>query len=298
MKTYKAKPDTQKEYKVTHKDFNEALSVNKYLLQDNKYYGVCPYCDSPVQLIGLAKEIEKTPHARHTKNNINKVADKTIESIYCPLNTHKRDADPEERLAVITERSLLIRRNFIEIYDVIAKMINNFSDIYYSYEQKLELFKRGYRGKIWLFPEISQSNIPWILLYTESPQEIKTRLIKQNSILYHDMEKLGIKFKDSYVENYSIIENQWHHKLENTVYKLVNHQRKFNGNYDYVETFHARLTHSRLYDDPPVEDYYTYSDKKINVDHQKFYKMINYYNKNNMRDEKLLRAIKDFVNNN
>lgn len=295
MKTYKAVVNSQKEYNVTHKDFESALKINKNLLQDSKYYGICPYCDSPVQLIGLSKEIKNTPHARHTETDVPKVADKTIEAVYCPLNTHKKDANPEDRLSVVTERSLLIKKCLIENYDVISKMINNISDIFFSYEHKTQLFKRAYKGKIWLFPEITQSNIPWILLYTESPMDIKNRLIKQDSKLFQDLKKKGITFMESYITNYSIIDYKDHCKLERTYYSFTNHKRRFDEKNNYIESLHAMLTHSRINDIPPVEGYYTYSDKKIIVDHQELYKKINYYNKNQKRNLKFLEEIKNII---
>ncbi|MBQ1197050.1 MAG: hypothetical protein IIX47_00405 [Spirochaetaceae bacterium] len=295
MKTYKAKINSLKEYTVTHKDFEQALQINKHLLQNNNYYGICPYCDSPVQLIGLSKKVNITAHARHTKNSIKNVANKTEQSNYCPLNTHKRDANPEDRFSIENIHSLEVKKRFIENYDVIAKIINYYSDIFYSYNKKIELFKRAYRGKIWLFPEISQSNIPWILLYTEEPQEITSRPIKKDSTLFHDLKKIGINFTESFMKNYFLIDFKDHSKLKNTVYKLTKHQRKFNKTNDYEETFHAMLTKSKIYDIPPTEGFYTYSDKKIVIDHQELENKINYYNQRNSRDNILLDEIKKFL---
>lgn len=43
--------------------------------------------------------------------------------------------------------------------------------------------EKAYNAKIWLFPKIDMSNIPWILLYCKSAEEIKQKLIKNDSNL-------------------------------------------------------------------------------------------------------------------
>ena len=126
--------------------------------------------------------------------------------MYCPANTHKKEINKDERLATETKCSLQIKKIFIEDFDVIAKIVNHYSDVYYSKKEKLELFKNAYNAKIWLFPKIDMSNIPWILLYCKSAEEIKQKLIKNDSNLYDFLKSKKVILKPSAkVKNYSFI---------------------------------------------------------------------------------------------
>lgn len=299
MKKYKARTDSKKEYEVTKKDFEKARLDNPFLYQDGKYYGVCPYCNSPVQLIGLEHEIKRSNFARHTKGSISKVAEKTVKAMYCPENSHKKTADANERIELENEENLLIKEDLIERFDIIAKIINKYSDIYYSFEQKIELFSNAYKSKIWLYPLCDQSNIPWILLYCKQSEEITHKLIKNDSKLYTFLKSKKIRLiASTKIKNYSFIDNKDYGIVENMRYSFTFHKRYLDSKDNYHETLCAVLTRSNQYNTPPEDGYTEYFKGKIEIDHQEFYKMINYYNKNNMRDEKLLRAVKDFVNNN
>ena len=64
MQTFKAKIEKNTEYKVTAEDFKIACKVNRELVQDKSFYGICPHCDGPVQLIGLYKK--KETETRHS----------------------------------------------------------------------------------------------------------------------------------------------------------------------------------------------------------------------------------------
>ena len=291
MKKFKATVNSMKEYSVTKEDFEEALIINDKLKQNDKYYGICPYCDSPVRLVGLTYEIIRTPFAQHTENSIAGVAEKTVESFYCPANTHKKTCDIDSRLQKETPRSLEIKKIFIENFDVIAKIINTHSDIYYSKEEKKKLFINACKSKIWLFPEISESNIPFILLYCKQPEEITKKLIKVNSNLYNFLKNLNVELNESFIKDYVIIAPKEYKKVEHIQYSFTHHRRTFNKNDDYTETIHALVTKSRRFEEPPVSDYYTFADEKIIIDHQELYNKINYYNRIQKRDTELLAEI-------
>lgn len=292
MKTYKAIINSVKEYKVTKEDFENALKVNENLYQDGKYYGVCPYCDSPVKLIGLLREIKVSPYAQHTLNSVKNVADKTFETIFCPANTHRKEVDPEERLSKETNRSLKIKQFFIENFDIAAKIANSYSDIYYSKKEKIELFKNACKAKIWLFPEIDMSNLPWILLYLKSPESIKIRLIKKNSKLYELLNQKEIQLKDSFMENYVRIAPEDYNKVEHWRYSFTQHRRYMDKNDDYKETIHSMLTMPKHYVIPYGDGFYTFLDELIEIDHQEVFNKIEFCNKNNFRDTDLLSEIK------
>lgn len=103
MKTYKASVNSQKEYAVTQKDFDIARLDNPNLFQDGRYYGVCPYCNSPVKLIGLTHEIKVSPYAQHTEGDVASIAKKTrkkdygiVENMYYSFTFHNRFIDDND----------------------------------------------------------------------------------------------------------------------------------------------------------------------------------------------------------
>lgn len=296
MKRYKARANSKKEYEVTKEEFEMAKLDNPFLYQNGKYYGVCPYCNSPVQLIGLEHKIKYSNYAQHTKGNISKVAEKTVKSMYCPANTHKKTAAANERMKFEDEASLLIKEDFIENFDIIAKIINKYSDIYYSFEQKIQLFVNAYKSKIWLYTLCDQSNIPWILLYCKQSEEITHKLIKNDSKLYKFLKSKKINLiASTKTMNYSFIDKKDYNIVKNMRYSFTFHKRYLDNNDAYHESLCAVLSRSNQYNIPPEDGYTEYFREKIEIDHQEFYNKINYYNKNNLRDEKMLSKIKEII---
>lgn len=296
MKTYKASVNSQKEYAVTQKDFDMARLDNPNLFQNGRYYGVCPYCNSPVKLIGLTHEIKVSPYAQHTEGDVASVAKKTRKSIYCPANSHKRNADPEERLCAEDEDTFVIKDFLIKQFDVITKIVNHYSDIYYSFDQKIELFKNAYRNNIWQFPLIDTSNIPWILLYCKQAEEIKCKLIKNDSELYSFLKAKKVNLKPStHIKNYSFIEKKDYGIVENMCYSFTFHNRFIDDNDEYKETICAVLTRSNHFNNPPEDGYTEFFRNKITINHQELPNKIDYYNEHNLRDKKLIEAINKVI---
>ena len=216
--------------------------------------------------------------------------------MYCPANTHKKEINKDERLATETKCSLQIKKIFIEDFDVIAKIVNHYSDVYYSKKEKLELFKNAYNAKIWLFPKIDMSNIPWILLYCKSAEEIKQKLIKNDSNLYDFLKSKKVILKPSAkVKNYSFIEETDYKKVENMYYSFTFHNRYIDKNDEYKETICAVLTRSNLFNDQPNDGHTEYLRNKIKINHQELYNKIKFYNEKNYRDQDLLKEVKAMI---
>lgn len=299
MKKYKARVNSKKEYAVTREEFEEARLDNPHLYQDGKYYGVCPYCNSPVKLVGLEHEIKLSNYARHTQGSVFKVAEKTAKAMVCPANTHKRTADADERMDYEDDENLIIKNEMIGQFDVIAKIINRYSDIYYSFDQKIQLFINAYKSKIWLYPLCDQSNVPWIILYCKQSEEITHRLIKNDSSLFQFLKSRKVRLiASSKTRNYSFIDKRDYGIVENMRYSFTFHNRYLDINDDYRETLYAVLSRSKQYNTPPEDGYTEFFKKKIEIDHQEFNNKINYYNENNLRDASLLEKVKEIVRQN
>lgn len=220
MQTFKAIVESNQEYEVTEPDFKIACKVNRELEKDGSYYGICPHCDGPVQLIGLyiTKEAKQRPYARHTLNNIDGVADRTVATDYCPLNTHRKVFDPEEKLAVVTIHSVLMFKAIIEYWNEILFIIRQEYGIYISETREIEILNSIKKAKVWLYPYVDLRNLPWVILYRIPIEDLIFKWIRKDSELYNVLVSKGIKLE----------------KKNDNYYQVVKQERYFNWNYRFT----------------------------------------------------------------
>jgi hypothetical protein len=219
MQTFKAKIEKNTEYKVTAEDFKIACKVNRELVQDKSFYGICPHCDGPVQLIGLykKKETETKPYARHTFSDIEGVAKRTIATDYCPLNTHRKEYNPEAHFVTETRHSVSMFKAIIEYWNEIIFIIRQEYGIYISEEREKEILNTIKLSEVWLYPCADIRNLPWVILNRMPPEELYFKWIRKDSELYNVLVNKGIKLE----------------KKNNNYYQIIKQDFYFNWNYRY-----------------------------------------------------------------
>lgn len=78
-------------------------------------------------------------------------------------------------------------------------------------------------------------------------------------------------------------------------YSFTFHNRFIDDNDEYKETICAVLTRSNHFNNPPEDGYTEFFRNKITINHQELLNKIDYYNKRNLRDKKLLEAINKII---
>lgn len=220
MQTFKATIEDNKEYEVTETDFKIACKVNRELEKDGSYYGICPHCDGPVQLIGLYKQKNSAtvPYARHTTDSIQGVATRTIATDYCPLNTHHKEFNPEDRLVVVTKHSVSMFNAIIEYWNEILFIIRQEYGVYISKEKEKAILKSIKNAEVWLYPYVDLRNLPWVILYRLPIEDLAFKWIRKDSELYTVLVEKGIKLE----------------KKTDNCYQIIRQDHYFNWNYRFT----------------------------------------------------------------
>lgn len=233
MQTFKATIEDNKEYEVTESDFKIACKVNRELEKDGSYYGICPHCDGPVQLIGLYKQKDSTavPYARHTSDSIDGVATRTIATDYCPLNTHHKEFNPEDRLVIVTKHSVSMFNAIIEYWNEILFIIRQEYGVYISKEREKAILKSIKNAEVWLYPYVDLRNLPWVILYRLPIEDLAFKWIRKDSELYTVLVEKGIKLE----------------KKTDNCYQIIRQNRYFNWNYRFTG-FKQKLVDDEIVD--------------------------------------------------
>lgn len=131
-------------------------------------YALCPWCDNPIQIVGLYKVPKNTdnPYGRHTGKDIPSVARHSqMKYEYCPFASHSRAfGDPEERTDE-TEWSQEIKGLFIEECDAAVWVLQTSLGIKLTDKRVREIVKAFADNRGWLYPGITKQNLPYILGY-------------------------------------------------------------------------------------------------------------------------------------
>lgn len=79
MKRFKLKTGTSDVFEINETNFTEKTSlappyVSEGADEKKRFFGVCPTCDNPIQIIGLFKTAETKPYGKHYNRDVEKLA--------------------------------------------------------------------------------------------------------------------------------------------------------------------------------------------------------------------------------
>lgn len=280
VKFFKISPKVTEELKITEKNFDIAKNQNPNLYQGDICYGICPYCDNPVQLIGIIKEIKREPFGKHCKKDIDYVAKHDEESYeYCPYNSNRKSVTKDSRKKKVTERDIRIYNLIKEHFDQIIYIIRQDYDLYISNQKAQEILELAVKQEIWKYPGIDEGNIPWIMIYLGMENNIFGKLVKINSPLYQCLKEIGFVLEEA-GNKYAKIGKQ--KKYFNYNYSFGFHERKVTEKGDLDEYVIAVLT------EPDIYEYKELFRYKIEINHQRFHNLITSDKANQYRDKELL----------
>ena len=174
MKYFKTKANrTSPRYEITAGIF-EKVTDHKYPFEQRNadqtisQFGICPSCLNPIQLIGISKEIKRTPYGKHTGKNIKGLANwQQIKYKYCPYaaRNDRREINDEEFLPEITE-------DITELYNLLK---NQFDRVVYVISKELDIrcsaaFWKGVlqqylANTAYCYPWLTEANLPYIFAY-------------------------------------------------------------------------------------------------------------------------------------
>lgn len=215
-----------------------------FVQQDNRthklsYYGICPSCLNPIQLIGISHKIKYAPHGKHTGNTIEGLRTwNQAKYEYCPYAAKEAYHAPEDS-ALLPD----IDESVIELYDLLKE---NFDSVVYVIERTLhikcsvhfwrEALKQYCANMFYCYPWLTECNLPYIFAMLGMTQK---RIFRQNvevgSALYHflsEQDRIELSASD---KRYAVIQNKnW--QYFDFVFRFTNHQQKGETGKNLYET--------------------------------------------------------------
>ena len=95
MHRFKLKQGNEKSYEITKENFEQMTGRRKPYVETGadgitRYFGICPACDNPIQLIGLYKELKNTdnPYGKHYKKDAAIAIHNEQAYQFCPYSSH------------------------------------------------------------------------------------------------------------------------------------------------------------------------------------------------------------------
>lgn len=152
-------------------------------------YGVCPWCDNPVQLRGLITNgpAKRRPDGAHVNRRVDGFAifdGHRLEN--CPYQRRGRPYEAHERLPP-SETSLKIRRLAVEQFDRALLILKQDLGINLSNRLAQRLLASFLKNSIWAYTGASLRNVPWMLALFAPSLPLKGQYLREGSELYDIM---------------------------------------------------------------------------------------------------------------
>ncbi|SDB14583.1 hypothetical protein [Eubacterium oxidoreducens] len=151
-------------YPVDKKSFEDKTHREFPYAQKDNYYALCPICENPVILLGLKKTIlNKKPHARHTKYDVEGISDfEEIKYEKCP--NHKKTSNYILETRNETAESIELYHLARENFDKIIYLIRQHLPIIISTNDAKKLLKYFITHKGWTYPNANEHNL-WLMFF-------------------------------------------------------------------------------------------------------------------------------------
>ncbi len=95
MHRFKLKQGNEKSYEITKENFEQMTGRRKPYVETGadgitRYFGICPACDNPIQLIGLYKKLKHTdnPYGKHYNKDAAIAIHNEWAYQFCPYASH------------------------------------------------------------------------------------------------------------------------------------------------------------------------------------------------------------------
>lgn len=175
-----------------------------------KHLAVCPLCDNAVVILGVYKNIDVAPHARHAKNtdipNVTKFNE--YRYLHCPY--HKKRANYVKEY--VPDSEVGSRKEIYEIaknhFDKAIYILSKTTGIRINVNMAEELAKNYAAARVYNYIDATVYNIPWYLLYSYTGFSLHHLVISKDSRLYEHVKKLGFVVHDSRTPEHVYIDDR------------------------------------------------------------------------------------------
>ena len=290
MRFFKVSIKSNKDLLINKENFNRARLQNKHLFQNDNCYGICPYCDSPIQLLGIIREIKCNPYGKHCGKNIPYVGKHNQQAFeYCPYNSGRKAVTKNDRKGQISEREVRIYNLIREHFDQIIYIIKQDSGLYISNQRARQMLQLACVRTVWQYPEIDEANIPWIFMYICDSQSLFGRYVRENSELFKVLKSKGVHLEDSNMNGYKRI-GKVKGKYMNWSYSFGYHSRTVDQD-GYLKEFISPVIVI-----PDEVEYREVWRTKLEINHQRFHNLIHSEKSEQYRNHELIDIANEIMN--
>ena len=290
MKYFKTKPSRlAKRYEITPKTYNKIIQ-HKYPFErvnadkSVSQYAICPSCLNPIQIIGIAKRIARTPYGKHTGKSIDGLPDwQQIKYEFCPyaVKNKKINLENEEILPEITQDIVELYELLKSQFDRAVYVISEALDIKCSSDFWKNVLRQYLTNDYYCSPRLTEVNLPYLFAYFGmSHNNPFGQSVKKDSELYYKLKShksVDLTNDNKYNQDFAVIKQT----------KFFRFEFRFTGYKCHAESG-KKLTESMMFCVDDILTGQTFFEKEIVFDETYFMNVINSKKSEKYRNQHLL----------
>lgn len=295
MHRFKLKQGNEKPYDITKKNFEELTKKEEpYVItgkdKQTRYFGICPACDNPIQLIGLYKELKNTDisYGRHYNRNAAIAVHNEQLYKFCPYASHIYSGKEKEKKDKLTDFERNIYNTVRDYFDKVIYLLGQITGFKITKKYAKEILHEYLCGEGYMYYGATYYNIPWMLLYFCKAKPIYRKLVYKKSPLYEILKNRDdISLKQYKNSPYYLVDNNGSYL--NLYYSFILHERKVIKDEVKEEICFQLFSSSR--DNVSTEK----TDLILDINEYRFPNLIHSEKAAGFRDEELLRIAKEMM---
>ncbi|QTR51593.1 hypothetical protein [Candidatus Thiothrix anitrata] len=151
----------------------------------DQYFAVCPWCNNPVQLKGLYRKQDNSPHpyGSHTGKPINGFFHfNAVDMLFCPykLKQHSHKKNDRRAMGEIARRLI---KQAVEEFDRIVLLLRDDFGFPFSNKFAEKMLDGWFSSEGYLYTGAHLRNLPWMIAYFGPTESLYGQYIGKNSEL-------------------------------------------------------------------------------------------------------------------
>jgi hypothetical protein len=152
--------------------------------EDDRHFGVCPYCDNPIQLKGLyiRRENSPRPYGSHSGNAVDGFHFNALDLEFCPykLTTHAHGKAQRRPMGPAAEKLIAMA---VSEFDRIVLILRDDFGFRFSDRFAGQMLDQWFDSRAYLYTGSHLRNLPWMVAYFAPAMSLFGQRIGDNAEL-------------------------------------------------------------------------------------------------------------------
>ena len=295
MHKFKLKQGNEKPYDITIENFEKLTGQEKPYVETGadgikRYFGICPACDNPIQLIGLYKELKNmdNPYRKHYNKDVAIAIHNEQAYQFCPYSSHIYNNAERMLKDELTEFERNIYYTVRDYFGQAIYLLKEITGLMINEKYATQILQEYLAGQGYMYYGATYYNIPWMLLYFCSAKPVYGKLVCDGSPLYDMLKDRRdvslIQYKDS--PYYKVDKaGRW----LDLQYSVILHERRIVSD-EVREEIHFCL-YSLDENDLPIQE----TEVVLDINEYRFPCLIHSEKAMNYRKDELLQIVKQLM---